>query len=225
MLRVSFLIFFLSFSVLEIIGQSFQLTIETNQQASVHGVYYWNNVLVKSQSFSTIATVSPNGNFVVHDLPAGKYTLLFSSRFHQSFSKSLTLKKNKTCKIHLFKKLKKTNSPNFIKKLKAGDTLYILHNASGFSVEKEELRFTVDQGKTVALLYNDNQFSQRVELTKEQIYLVTETEKKAVKLPGPSGCSVIESYTFQLNKKYFSVNDYTCNWNAFRRLVQNLFSN
>jgi hypothetical protein len=218
-------VFFLLFT-LHVTAQipSIQLTIETDQQSSVHGFYFWNEVVLLSTSEKRNATISPTGNFIFQHLPPGKYTLQFTSRFHQTFTKSIALKKNKKVKVKLRAQLKKSSSSAFTSKWKEGDTLYVLHNASGVSVDKQELRFAVQQGKIIALLFENNKLSQRAELTEIQKKFLLEIEKEAVRLPGPGGCSVIESYTFQLNGKYFSFNDYTCSWNGFQRLRDNIFS-
>ena len=109
--------------------------------------------------------------------------------------------------------------------MKNGDTLFILHNATGTSVDKIELRLIKDKGQFYILKYIDRLLAERTTLAKADLEWIKSVERELASNKFVSGCSVIETYTLQLKGKYYSVNDNSCTWNGFARINSRFFNN
>lgn len=184
---------------------------------------FWNKVILINEKEKKEFAVGSDGKIVIPALKEGTYNIVWSSRFGQSKKKAILLSKNRQIKFRLEKKLKKINPKIFSKELSNKDTLYILHNASGMSVDAREIRITKNENQFYGLYYEKGLFLQSMILNDNQIQFLSKTEEQATKVETASGCSVIESYTFCLKGKYYSVNDRTCSWGGFNALFKKIF--
>lgn len=184
---------------------------------------FWNKVILINEKEKKEFAIGSDGKIVIPALKEGSYSIVWSSRFGQSKKKAISIHKNRQIKFRLEKKLKKINPKIFSKELSNGDTLYILHNASGMSVDGREIRITKNENQYYGLYYEYGKFVQSAELNENQIQFLYKTEEHAPQTEIEGGCSVIESYTFYLKEKYYSVNDRTCSWGGFNALFKKIF--
>lgn len=225
MKKISVLFLLLVVSCLSASAQEklWQLEIHTNEKTSVHGVNFWNKIILISKQDKKEYTIGSSGRLELTELPEGKYKIIVVSRFHQQSEKIIHLTKNRRVNFCLSRVLKKIKPKVFSEQMESGDTLFVLHNASGMSVDAREIRVAKTQNKFFGLYYENGILLQQMELNENQVRFVSKIEMYATKFEAESGCSVIESYTFAMNGKYYSVNDRTCTWGGFNALCKKIF--
>lgn len=206
-------------------NKNYTLEVKVIQDITLHGCFFWRNVIVKDDSICKSIKINSDSKVIFTDLRDGKYTVNVVSHFNQIISKNITVNKNSTIIIKTKQKLKKIKTTSLLSRIKNSDTLQIIHNVTGGSIEREELKLIREKNIYHLLKYSNGEFVSKKQMSKEDFEFITQIEKELVSNNFSSGCSVIETYTFHLNGKYFSVNDNGCNWNGFSKLLNRFFNN
>jgi hypothetical protein len=222
-LIILFLFFELSFIQAQNSPEFFNLKISTDQEISLHGNYFWDKAILSGNK-DTVCYINNQGDFIFLKITPGKYRICLLSRFNQKLYKEIYVSKSTTVKLKSRKILKSTKAKSLFSKLRPGDTLYILHNTTGTSVEDLEFRIVKEKEKHFILKYIRRQLSLKKELDASGLDFIKKFESDLIAKKFNSGCSVIETYTMQLNGKYFSVNDNSCTWNGFYSLNTRFFT-
>lgn len=232
-MRIIPLIAFLILTSLTYAQKKYFLILKTDDQTSVHGISFWRDVVISSPDTTIRYQLHSTPGDTIHNVPEGKYTIHIRSIFDQVVSQKIRIRNNAAAFFSLAKKNKKVSPQVLSKKIKEGDTLFILHNASGMPLS-ERMAITRKNGKFYASIAaieagNTNALHTAVsgawtnELDEEKMTSIRQFEETIKTKNKSTGCSVIESYTVRLNGKYYSINDGTCEWAGFSKLLKTLF--
>jgi hypothetical protein len=202
----------------------FSLTLKTDDQNSQHGCSYWQDVKISSKDTNFIYKLHNNAGDKIDSLPAGEYVVTISSVFAQKVTKKVSLVKNETVKFSLEKLNKKVKPEVFSKKMKDGDTLYMLHNATGVYLN-QKIGVTKKSGKYSAFFYKgiSSEITKSYEEPYDAFMYLQQFEKESVNHDKITGCTALEVYTFRLNGKYYVIKDGTCKWSGFFQLITLFF--
>ncbi|MBC7864638.1 MAG: hypothetical protein IAF38_16820, partial [Bacteroidia bacterium] len=159
----------------------------------------------------------------IENLPQGEFTVSIFSLFGQKISKKISLNKNAVLKFKLAKLNKKISPTVFSSKMKDGDTLYILHNASGMPLTTIGIAVLGTDYYALAFKEMGYKSDNKKKMNEGAIKFLQQTETGSHTHNKTSSCTVIETYTFQMNGKYYSVNDDTCQWINYKKLAGILF--
>lgn len=206
----------------QVSNKKLALTIHIDQEITLHGSYFWEQLTITGSDFSRSISFSDN-TVRLDTLRNDKYTITLVSRFGQRITKSVKLESNQQITFKTKSKLKKVKPKNFIRKALAADTLYILHNVTGNSVNKQQFKIYAVKGLGYMEKYRNRVLEKKVKLSVSDQNFLMAFEMQLMKADFSAGCSVLETYTFCYRGKYFSVNDGSCAWNGISKINERFF--
>lgn len=204
---------------------NYTLEVKVIQDITLHGCFFWRNVIIQGDSIHKSIKINSDSKVLFTDLPEGKYSIKVVSQFNQTKTKNIELGKNSCIIIKTKQNLKKIKPTFLIRRIKNDDTLHIIHNVTGGSIDRVELKLVREKNIFYLLKYANKEFESKKQMSKEDLEFISKTERELISNNFSSGCSVIETYTMHLNGKYFSVNDNSCEWNGFSKLINRFFNN
>ena len=151
-MRIILSVFFILTFCILFSQKSFSLQLKTDDKTSVHGISYWKDVKIIGADTIILLNSDELPEKKITGLKKGTYTIIFISLFGQQITKRVSVNSDTFVKAKLEKLNKKISPLVFSSKIKKGDTLYIIHNATG-KIPGDKIAVTNSGGKYFAINY------------------------------------------------------------------------
>ncbi len=225
-----FICSFVLFSQNQFAQNNCVINISADDEVSMHGFSFWPEIKLSSSDTTIYYILHARSPEQITDLKPGVYTAKLTSIFGHEIIKTVDLTKKNVATL-AFKGLKKyyKKSPvkeSFSSTMKVGDSLFIIHNATAVAIpviDKIAIVKLNDGYKALryANLAKTPQIQRKI---KNELFLqFRDAESHIRNVTNKNQCTTIETYSFEMSKKIFTINILDCTGIDLSKLIKEAF--